>query len=97
MKTIPQLKLENFLNDRGLLDYFINDCTYHGFDINALCDEQVLEYGRDSTMLYFLFRGKSLELDKKYCMLGREFNFIYNRISQDEIAIDKQWDNMWEE
>ena len=98
MKTIVQLKLENFLNDRGLLEQFKKDCKEIGYTIEELCERQINLFNRDTTSLYFMFREISRTLDSKYGgSLGREFLTLYDKLSEDEIIIDHQWDKMWED
>ena len=98
MKTIVQLKLENFLNDRGLLEQFKRDCEKIGYTIEWLCERQINLFNRDTTTLYFMFRDISSEMDSKYGgSLGREFLASYDKLSEDEIIIDPQWDKMWED
>ena len=98
MKTIVQLKLENFLNDRGLLEQFKRDCKEIGYTIESLCGRQVNLFNRDSASLYFMFRAISSRMDSKYGgSLGREFLTLYDKLSEYEVIIDHQWDNMWED
>ncbi len=45
-----------------------------------------------------MFRDISSRMDSKYGgSLGREFVTLYDKLSEYEIIIDPQWDNMWEE
>ena len=70
MKTIVQLKLENFLNDRGLLEQFERDCKEIGYTIESLCERQINLFNRrgSNNIIYndynhIIFHGKYLYTD----------------------------------